>query len=138
MKRTIKKGVGWRIGWDPQEEMYQGLVGAEDWAFELTEPEFRDFCRLLGQLGETMDGMKEELMNQERIACEAESDLLWMEVEGYPHAYSLRVILRQSRCCEGNWEPESVSGLVQAAQSWHYQRQNDQDYLSSVTGGEVK
>ena len=117
MERLIKKGTGWRIGWDPQQEIYRGLVGTDDWAFELTESELSDFCRLLAQLSETMTLMTDELMSQERIACEAESDLLWMEVEGYPHAYSLRLILRQNRSCEGNWEAESVGELVQAAQS---------------------
>jgi hypothetical protein len=61
--------------------------------------------------------MAEELMDEERIACEVESDLLWMEVEGYPHAYSVRFILNQGRCCEGNWSDGAVVELVQALQT---------------------
>ena len=112
----IRSGSGWRIGWNAEAEVYQGLVGTDEWAIELTAAEFNDFCRLLAQLAETMSQMAEELMDEERIACEAESDLLWMEVEGYPHAYSLRLLLNQGRRCEGHWSENVVTKLVQASQ----------------------
>jgi hypothetical protein len=117
MERVVKTGSGWRLGWNPQATDYQGLVGGDDWAIELTEAELDDFCRLLGQLAQAMSQMADELMDEEKITCEAESDLLWMEVEGYPHAYTLRFILNTGRCCEGSWLAESVPGLVQAAGS---------------------
>lgn len=117
MERLLKSGSGWRIGWNPQQIEYQGLVGSDNWAIELTKEEFDDFCRLLEQLANTINQMKAELMDEERIACEAESDLLWMEVEGYPHAYSLRLILNRGRRFEGNWSEEVVGDLVQAART---------------------
>lgn len=103
MQRLVKNGTGWRLGWNPQAEIYQGLIGTDDWAIELTIAELRDFKRLLVQLAKTMEQMAGELMDAERISCEAETELLWLEVEGYPHAYSLRVIVHNSRRCEGNW-----------------------------------
>ncbi|MBH8566276.1 DUF1818 family protein [Nostoc sp. CENA67] len=114
MERLIKSGSGWRIGWNPNAAKFKGLVGTDDWAVELTEAELNDFCRLLAQLADTMKQLKEELMDEEKIACEAESDLLWMEVEGYPHEYSLHFILNTGRCAEGKWNPASVPGLLQA------------------------
>ncbi len=120
MSRILKKGQGWRIGWDQKASLYKGLVGSDDWAFELTEAEFKDFCRFLQQLTETMAIMKEELMEDERIACEAESDLLWLEVEGFPESYSLRLILHQGRRGEGNWNEGTVKDLAQAAYSFRY------------------
>ncbi len=117
MERLVKNGSGWRLGWNPKAADYQGLVGGDDWAIELTEAELDDFCRLLGQLAQTMSQMANELMDEEKIACEAESDLLWMEVEGYPHIYTLRFILNTGRRCEGNWLAQAVPGLVQAAQT---------------------
>lgn len=117
MERLLKNGPGWRLGWNSQSVDYQGLVGTDDWAIELTEAELDDFCRLLGQLSQTMSQMASELMDEEKIACEAESNLLWMEVEGYPHAYTLRLILNTGRRCEGSWLKEAVPGLVQAADS---------------------
>ena len=114
MDQILKTGTGWRLGWNPQAAEFKGLVGGEDWAIELTEQEFEDFCRLLGQLTETMTQMASELMDEEKIACEAESDRLWMEVEGFPNAYTVQLILNTGRRCEGSWPVEVVPELVQA------------------------
>jgi Domain of unknown function (DUF1818) len=114
MQKVIKSGTGWRIGWNPDASEFKGLVGTDNWAVELTEVELNDFCRLLNQLVDTMKHLGTELMDEEKIACEAESDLLWMEVEGYPHSYSLRFILNTGRCAEGEWNADAVPGLVQA------------------------
>lgn len=113
--KVIKSGNGWRIGWNPYVPKFTGLVGTDNWAIELTEAELNDFCRLINQLADTMKHLASELMDEEKIACEAESDLLWMEVEGYPHSYSLRLILNTGRCVEGKWDAEAVPGLLQAA-----------------------
>ncbi|GBF82662.1 DUF1818 family protein [Aphanothece sacrum] len=115
--RILKKGRGWRLGWNPQVSTYQGLVGGDDWAIELTAAEFNDFCRLVQQLADTMTAMTEELMDQERIACEAESDKLWLEVEGYPDAYCLRLIVNGGRRCEGNWPEGVVKELIEGIQN---------------------
>ena len=113
----MRSGDGWRIGWHPQAANYEGLVGANDWAIELTKAELTDFCRLLNQLVETMIVMKSELMEQEKINCEAETALLWMEVEGYPDRYSLRLILNSDRRCEGNWAEGVAPKLMDAFKS---------------------
>lgn len=117
MERVVKSGLGWRIGWNPQAEQYKGLVGGDNWAIELTEAELNDFCRLLAHLSQTMSQMSAELMDEEKIACEAESNLLWMEVEGYPHAYNVHFILNSGRRAEGTWPAAAVPGLVQAVQT---------------------
>jgi len=117
MSKILKSGSGWRIGWNPEAGEFPGLVGGENWAVELTAAELNDFCRLLAQLAATLDQMSSELMDAEKIACEAESDLLWMEVAGYPHAYTLQFILNSGRRAEGNWGVEAVPSLVQAAQT---------------------
>ncbi len=114
MERLVKSGIGWRIGWNPDAPKYKALVGTDDWAIELTEFELDDFSRLLLQLADTMQQLALELMDEEKIATEAESELLWMEVEGYAHAYNLRLILHTGRCVEGKWNPAAVKNLVQA------------------------
>jgi hypothetical protein len=116
MERIIKSGSGWRVGWDSASKEFKGLVGTDDWALELTEAEMNDFCRLLNRLAETMAQMSNELMDEEAIACEAESDLLWLEVEGYPHAYRLHLILLTGRRVEGCWSTSAVPNLIQAIQ----------------------
>ncbi|MBW4619789.1 MAG: DUF1818 family protein [Cyanosarcina radialis HA8281-LM2] len=115
MERIVKSAEGWRIGWDPNASKYKGLVGGDRWAIELTEAELNDFCRLLEQLSQTMSQMAAELMDAEKIACEAETDLVWMQVEGYPQAYSLHFILNTERGGEGSWPESAVPGLMQAA-----------------------
>jgi Domain of unknown function (DUF1818) len=115
MNRVIKSGNGWRIGWNPSVPVFKGLVGTENWAVELTEAELDDFCRLSAQLADTMNQLASELMDEEKIACEAESDLVWMEVEGYPHDYSLRFILNSGRSVEGEFAAAAVGALLQAA-----------------------
>lgn len=116
MERIIKSGTGWRIGRNRAASEHQGLLGGDNWACELTQGEWQDFCRLLDQLSESMNQMAEMLMESEKITCEAQSDLLWMEVSGYPEAYSLRFILNAGRRCEGEWPPSVVPDLIREIQ----------------------
>lgn len=112
MSRLLKKGQGWRVGWNPEADRYQGLIGSESWAIELTAVEFQEFYRLLTQVTDTMAQIASELMDEEKIAIEAESDLMWLEIEGYPDSYSLRLILNKKRRCEGNWEAGIAAELI--------------------------
>ncbi len=113
MEKVLKSGAGWRIGWNPAGA-YQGLVGGDDWAFELTAEELADFCRLLGQLVANIRSIAVELMDEESIACEAESDLVWMQLAGISGEYGLRLILNSGRSCEGNWHADAVAELITA------------------------
>ncbi len=115
MNRVIKSGIGWRIGWNPSAPVFKGLLGTENWAVELIEAELDDFCRLSAQLANTMQQLGSDLMDEEKVACEAESDLIWVEVEGYPHEYSLRFILNSGRSVEGEFAAAAVGGLLEAA-----------------------
>lgn len=117
MERLLKTGSGWRVGWNPNAQEFKGLIGSDDWALELTEAELTDFCRLLVQLADTMHQMQDELMDEEAIACEVESDLLWLEAEGYPTAYSIHIMLQKGRRGEGRWQPEAIPALLQVVQS---------------------
>lgn len=113
MARILKKGAGWRLGWNPDPTCaFQGLVGADDWAAELTAAEFADFCRLLVQLADTVESIAAELMVEERVSIEAESDLVWLEIEGFPDSYSLRMFILNNRNVEGNWSEKIVGELV--------------------------
>lgn len=117
MDRVIKSGQGWRIGWDGAASTYPALVGNEDWSLELTEAEWQDFCRLFAQLVETIALMQAELMDEEAIAIEVESDLLWLEAEGSPGAYTLHLILLTGRRAEGTWAATAIPDLWRAVQA---------------------
>lgn len=114
MTRHIKEGEGWRLGWNPDAPIYRGLIAGQDWALELTEAEWQDFQRLADQLAATMQTMAAELMAEETLACELESDRIWLEAEGYPQAYSLHIMVLTGRRAEGTWPPEVVPELLQA------------------------
>ncbi|NJR65375.1 MAG: DUF1818 family protein [Leptolyngbyaceae cyanobacterium CRU_2_3] len=116
MTQQLREGEGWRLGWNPDAEVFRGLVGGENWALELTEAELEDFCRLIVQLADTLRQISSELMDGERVSCEVESDQLWLEAEGFPQAYTLRLLLLKGRGAEGAWGESAVPELIQAVQ----------------------
>jgi len=117
--KLYRSGPGWRFGSDPAATPFTGLVGAEDWAIELTTEELEDFCRLFQQLAETMQAMAAELMPEEAIACELETDRIWLEASGFPNDYRLHLIVSTGRRAEGEWSAAAVSDLLQAVRSRH-------------------
>lgn len=112
-ERFIKEGNGWRLGWDATAHKYCGLLAGSNWAIELTKAEFHTFRRLAMEISETMQAIASELMDGERIACEAEADHLWLEAEGFPKAYGMRFILKSGRQCEGEWDVEATQQIIQ-------------------------
>ncbi|MBD3881017.1 DUF1818 family protein [Phormidium tenue FACHB-886] len=117
MPLQLKQGTDWRLGWNPEAEVFTGLVGTDAWAIELTEAELEDFCRLIVQISETMQQLSSELMDEERISCEVESERLWLKAEGFPHAFNLRLIVLTGRRAEAAWTEAAVPDLIQAAQT---------------------
>ena len=113
----LKSGKGWRVGWNPSAPIYKGLIGADDWAMELTEAEMHDFIRLLLQINQAIIDIHQHLMEEEKIICEVESEKIWLSAEGYPDNYSLRIILSQQRSCEGTWSENVISSIITATQS---------------------
>ncbi len=113
-QRFVKEGSGWRLGWDDETSVYQGLLAGSNWAVELTAAEFCDFCRLAQQLAHTMGVMAAELMDEERITCEAESDLIWLEADGFPDCFAVRFIVQSGRRCEGGWPAPATQHVLQA------------------------
>ncbi|MEL6160117.1 MAG: DUF1818 family protein [Cyanobacteria bacterium J06623_5] len=116
MPRKLLSGQGWRLGWDPEAEQFCGLLGGECWAVELTAVELRDFCNAAQSLGRTMAAMSEQLMAEERLTCEQETETVWLEAEGLPSQYSLRFILLTGRRGEGEWPATALPGLLEAAE----------------------
>ncbi|MEL6470666.1 MAG: DUF1818 family protein [Cyanobacteria bacterium J06623_4] len=116
MLRQLLTGEGWRLGWNPNAGQFYGLLGGELWALELTAVEFQDFCTAVRSLKHTMAAMAEQLMAEERLTCEQETETIWLEAEGFPSEYSLRFILLTGRRGEGGWPAVAVPGLLGAVE----------------------
>lgn len=117
LPKQLLSGEGWRIGFRSDADIYKGLVGADSWAIELSEREFRDFCKLTTQLAETMQIMASELSDGEKICCTLETEDICLEVNGYPHAFNLHFQLLAGRRSEGLWDEDAVPFLVEAIAS---------------------
>jgi hypothetical protein len=119
VSRQLKQGQGWRLGWQPQPQVeipFSALVGGEDWALELTEGEWQDFRRLFLELAAMVEQIATELMPEETITCESRSDLVWMEVCGYPKSFEVSFILLTGRRGEGHWPAPVVPELIRVMQ----------------------
>ncbi|MBD2091915.1 DUF1818 family protein [Microcoleus sp. FACHB-1515] len=116
MTQQLHSGSGWRIGWNPNAHPYCGLVGADDWAIELTQLEFDDFCRLLEQISEAIAAIQTELMPEEGLSCEVESDRILLTAEGIPTAYALHLTVLQGRRAEGSWSALAAANLLPTVQ----------------------
>ena len=110
----LLSGEGWRIGLRSDVDVYRGLVGADGWAIELTEGEFKDFCKLAVQLAETMKLMSTELSDDEKISCTLETEEISLEVDGYADAFKLHLQILNGRRLEGLWAAEAVPFLLEA------------------------
>ncbi|MBD2103548.1 DUF1818 family protein [Leptolyngbya sp. FACHB-261] len=115
-QRKLLEGPGWRLGWAPGSELFVGLVGSDLWSLELTNLELRDFCRLLLELSESMAALKTELMDEETLVCEAETEQVWLEARGFPDRFGVSLQLQTGRRADGQWQAEAVPGLILAVQ----------------------
>ena len=113
-RRMLVEGAGFRVGWDPGGGEFMGLVGTMEWAVELTVEEWADFRRLAIELAQTMAAMAIELMDEEALSVELETDRIWMEAEGFSLRYGLRFMTQGGRGVEGAWLAEAVPGLLAA------------------------
>lgn len=117
--QKLRKGQDWRLGWRPEAEGFCGLVGGNTWAIELTCDEFTEFCHLFTQLIETMATMASELMDEEAIAIDLQTERIWMLAQGYPQDYAIRFVLLTGRRGEGEWSGGAIAELGEAIQRIH-------------------
>ena len=117
LSRKLWDGPGWRVGWNPTAPKFTAMIGSDSWSLELTTAEIADVCRLSGQLAATMAALAHELMDEERVTCEQETAQIWLEAEGFPQQYDLRIILLTGRGGEGSWTAAAVPHLLAALAS---------------------
>jgi Domain of unknown function (DUF1818) len=114
VSKQLLSGKGWRIGWFPYTQPFSGLVGGDNWAFELTQVELEEFCTLALQLITSLEQAQSELSEQESLTCTAETENICLEVMGYPDDFRLSLQLHTGRRAEGAWDNDSLDELVDA------------------------
>ncbi|MFQ3679970.1 MAG: DUF1818 family protein [Pseudanabaenaceae cyanobacterium] len=108
----MRQGRGWRLGWEATPAGWQGLIGAESWAFEVDEAELQDLANGLPKLVTTMAAMADELADGEELTCEARGDRLQLSATGFPDAYRVYVRVGKPRPAEGFWESRAMAELL--------------------------
>ncbi|MEN9202708.1 MAG: DUF1818 family protein [Thermostichus sp. DG_1_6_bins_120] len=124
MARLLRKGSGWRLGWDPTGQHFVALVGGETWALELTREEWQTFVQGVQQLQQDMAAMASQLMAEENVTLERSLPLLTLIATGNSTAWSLYIQLHQGRRGEGFWSAQIVPELCQALAHWQEQQQS--------------
>ncbi len=114
VSKQLLSGKGWRIGWFPHIQPFSGLVGADNWAIELTQPELEEFCSLSLQLIESVQQAQSELSEQESLTCTAETENISLELSGYPGDFRISLQLHTGRRAEGIWENDAINELIDA------------------------
>ena len=111
-----QEGDGWRVSHDPSRGEFCVLVGGERWAFELTEPEWRDLVDLLATLEQQHRGLVDQLMPEESIELELDRGVWWGCLSGDRSQWELRILLtpQQGRAAEGEWPAPAAAAAVAA------------------------
>ena len=111
-----QEGAGWRVSRDPSRGHYCVLVGGERWAFELTEPEWRDLVDLVETLEQQHRGLVDQLMPDETIELELDRGVWWGCLSGDCSQWELRILLTplKGRAAEGEWPAPAAAAVVAA------------------------
>lgn len=117
----VLEGQGWRLVVDPCRAPWPVLIGAEAWAAELSAGEARLLASGVQELAVQLEALADQLMAEEAITLELErpcgAGSLWLEIEGHPSAWALRVVLApgpERRGFEGRWCPQGSAAIAAA------------------------
>tara|TARA_B100000579_G_C22337867_1_gene623572 strand:+ start:241 stop:621 length:381 start_codon:yes stop_codon:yes gene_type:complete len=107
-----KEGKGWRIIRDASRDNFSTLIGGESWAIELNESEWKTLVKVIFDLSDQYQNIKDQLMDDEDITIEL-GNTPWLAIlKGDKHGWDLKLILNSSnslsRGVEVYW-PRSVT-----------------------------
>ena len=123
-----KEGPGWRIIRDSSRDNFSTLIGGEYWAIELNQFEWETLAKVVIDLSDQYKDIKDQLMGDEDITLEMESNPWLAILKGDQHGWNLKLILDSSnslnRGAEVSWPRNVTFPLVNAMRKmW------DSDYL---------
>jgi len=122
------EGPGWRIIRDSSRDNFSTLIGGESWAIELNQSEWETLVKVVIDLSNQYKEIKDQLMGDEDITLEMESNPWLAILKGDQHGWNLKLILDSSnslnRGAEVSWPRNVTFPLVNAMRKmW------DSDYL---------
>ena len=113
-----KEGPGWRIISDSSRENFSTLIGGESWAIELNQYEYEKLIKVVIDVSDQYNDIKDQLMGEEDITLELESDPWLAILKGDKNGWKLKLILDSSdslnRGAEVSW-PRNVTTNVASA-----------------------
>lgn len=116
-----REGPGWRLAVDPERVHYPVLIGGDQWAFELTRNEWREFVSLIASLVEQHAELVGQLMAEETIRLELERLPWWGCLEGQRDRWELQVLLQGEalgeRGVEGHWSAPAAQAMAAAVRT---------------------
>ena len=123
-----QEGPGWRIIRDSSRDNFSTLIGGESWAIELNQYEWENLVKVVIDLSDQYKNIKDQLMGDEDITIELESNPWLAILKGDQEGWNLKLILDSNdslnRGAEVSW-PRNVT--VQLAKAMRIMW--DSDYL---------
>ena len=123
-----KEGPGWRLIRDSSRDNFSTLIGGESWAIELNQFEWKTLVKVVINLSDQYKNIKDQLMGDEDITLELESDPWLAILKGDKNGWKLKLILDSSdslnRGAEVSWPRNVTTNVANAMRTmW------DSDYL---------
>ena len=123
-----KEGTGWRLIRDSSRDNFSTLIGGESWAIELNQFEWKTLVKVVIDLSDQYKNIKDQLMGDEDITLELESDPWLAILKGDQNGWKLKLILDSSdslnRGAEVSWPRNVTTNVANAMRTmW------DSDYL---------
>ena len=113
-----KEGPGWRLIRDSSRDNFSTLIGGESWAFELNQVEWETLVKVVIDLSDQYEDIKDQLMGEEDITLELESNPWLAILKGDQYGWDLKLILDSSdsmiRGAEVSWPRNVTCHLVNA------------------------
>ena len=88
-----KEGPGWRLIRDSSRGNFSTLIGGESWAIELNQFEWKTLVKVVIDLSDQYKNIKDQLMGDEDITLELESDPWLACLNGDQNGWRLKLIL---------------------------------------------
>jgi len=88
-----QEGQGWRIIRDSSRNNFSTLIGGETWAIELNQSEWNTLVKVVIDLSDQYKDIKDQLMGDEDITLELESNPWLAILKGDQYGWSLKLIL---------------------------------------------